>query len=42
MKRDLSEYFSKIGRKGGKAKTPAKRQSARRNVAKARIAKIAA
>jgi len=42
MKKDLREYFRKIGRKGGKAKTATKRNSARLNVAKAREAKIAA
>lgn len=40
--KDLREYFREIGRKGGKAKTPAKRRSAKLNVAKAREAKITA
>ena len=40
--KDLRAYFREIGRKGGRAKTPAKRRSAKLNVAKAREAKVAA
>lgn len=39
MKGNLKDYFAKIGRRGGKAKSPAKVEAGRRNMEKARQAK---
>ncbi len=37
--KEMREYFKRIGRRGGRAKTPAKRQSSARNLENARAVK---
>ena len=35
MKKEITEYLSKMGRKGGKSKSQKKREASRRNLEKA-------